>query len=102
MTEQLYTLQQMARFGLGTLTEQERASFEVTMSRLLKTPVEEWSSAGVRKVVGDETFYVVPLDESLRALVRPTPEGLLEVLDFVRRETLELFRSFKPSAGKAS
>ncbi len=107
MNETRYKLERLARFKFNSLSPDERDGFEAMVSRLQQLPVEKWPAAGAKKFVGHDsnfilkgTFYVIPVDDSLRALIRPTEEGVMEVLDFFPQESVDLFAA-SPS-GKTS
>ena len=65
---------------------------KAAVSPLSSLPVKRWPAAGAKKLASEEPLYLVRVDESLRAIVRPVPGARPEVLDFVRHEILQLFR----------
>ncbi len=73
------------------LTADEQARVQETLMPLFGTPVGEWPAAQVKKLPGDQSLYLVRIDESLRAFVRVADGLEPEVMDIVPRETLEYF-----------
>ena len=58
---------------------------------LVHLPEERWSRAGAVRLEASEPLYLVRVDDSLRAIVRPRLGDRPEVEDLVRHETLERF-----------
>jgi len=73
------------------LTADEQALVQETLARLFGTPIGQWPAAQVKTLPGDESLYLVRVDDSLRAFVRAVPGQQPLVVDIVRRETLEYF-----------
>jgi hypothetical protein len=91
MVPSRFLLHRRAQLGYSILTQTEREALEASIAPLLGLPEVQWQSARVARLEGEEPFYVVKVDDSLRALVRPTREGPPEVLDLVRHELLQRF-----------
>jgi hypothetical protein len=75
----------------SALTRKERDALEAAIGRLATLPLGRWPQAGGVPLESEEPLYMVRVDDSLRAIVRPAPRGGPEVLDLVRHETLERF-----------
>jgi hypothetical protein len=86
-----FTLHRRALLAYSTLTRPERDALETVLAPLAGQPEERWRTAGATRLESAEPLYVVRVDDSLRAIIHPTPGGPPEVLDLVRHETLERF-----------
>jgi hypothetical protein len=73
------------------LTPAERKSLETALAPLARLPEGKWRTAGAVPLASDEPLYLVKVDDSLRACVRPAEDGRLELVDLVRRELLERY-----------
>ena len=62
-----------------------------TLAVLADTPVAQWPATRVKKLPGDQSLYLVRVNDSLRMIVRVTAGPEPEVMDIVRHETLEAF-----------
>ena len=89
-----------AMLAFDELTTSERNALEEKIAPLTDLPPDQWSSAGVVRLDTPQPLYLLRIDDSLRALLRPGSGGQPEIVDFVRHETLELF--FKGEAASAS
>jgi hypothetical protein len=88
-----FILHRRARMTYQDLTPEERDALVAAVAPLAGLPVERWPSAGARKLATDEPLFLVPVDDSLRAFVQPTPGGQPEVLGLARQDTLRTFAS---------
>ena len=61
---------------------------EAAIDPLVDLPEERWPACGAVRLGLADSLYFVRVDNSLRALVRPTHEGKPELLDLVRHELL--------------
>jgi hypothetical protein len=94
-----YKLHRRARGVLYELTPEERAQVREKLASLVAVPLAPWPAAQARSYPGDESLYLVPVNESLRAIVRAAGGEEPEVEDIVRQETLDFFA--KTAAGTA-
>ena len=58
---------------------------------LSKLPEERWPTAGAIRLESADPLYMVRVDDSLRAFVRPTAGKQPELLDLIRHETLQRY-----------
>lgn len=100
MAQPRFHIHRRAMLAFDDLTTSERNALEKRMASLADLPPDKWSGTKVVRLDTPQPLYLLRIDDSLRALVRPGLGGQPEVVDFVRRETLELF--FKGAAASAS
>ncbi len=86
-----FLLHRRALLAFNTLTQTERDALESAMAPLADRPEDQWSAAGAVHLESADPLYMVRVDGSLRAIVRPATGGQPEVLDLVRHETLQRF-----------
>jgi hypothetical protein len=91
MPESRFTLHRRALLGYDTLTQAERDRLQAALAPLVDLPAERWPTVGAARLESADPLYVVRVDDSLRAIVRPTPAGPPELLDLVRHELLQRF-----------
>src|SRR5262249_23167818 len=106
METELYSIHRRALLGESTLTAAERKALETAVAPLVNLPEEEWPNKGAIRLRQIETdrpgvTYMLKLDPSLRAFVRPSPGGKPELLGFVHQELLDLFKE-QNSASESS
>jgi hypothetical protein len=92
MTNVHFLLHRRALLAYNALTQAERDRVEAALAPLADLPLERWPGRGARKLASEKPLYLVLVDKSLRAIVRPTAGGQPEVLDLVRHETLRKFQ----------
>lgn len=85
-----FTVHRRALLAHNTLTAAERDALETALAPLSDLPEEQWGTVGAVRLESSEPLYMLRVDKSLRAIVRPTG-GAPEVLDLVRHETLERY-----------
>jgi hypothetical protein len=81
------------------LSPAERKAIDRSIARLVDLPEEQWPKAGAVRLKSAEPLYMLRVDASLRAIVRPGEDGEPELLDLVRHETLELYFKAAHSSG---
>lgn len=86
-----YKFHRRALAALHQLSGEEQAQVLETLAALVGTPVGDWSAPQAKKLPGDPAQYLVRVNDSLRLFVRADGEQEPEVMDIVRRETLEFF-----------
>lgn len=91
MSNARFTVNSRAWPGYHVLTSKERRAIATALAPLSKLPEEQWPTAGAIRLESADPLYMVRVDDSLRAFVRPTSDGKPELLDLVRRETLQQF-----------
>jgi hypothetical protein len=91
MNDPRFLVHRRALLGYDALTGPERESLEGAVAPLVDLPEGQWPTAGAKRLESPEPLYLLKVDASLRAIVRPTPAGRPEVLDLVRHETLRQF-----------
>src|SRR5947209_5918262 len=88
-----FTLHPRALPGFNVLTPAERDAVKAALAPLARRPAAAWPKAGAVQLPDEEPLFLVRVDDSLRAIVRPGPGGQPEILDLVRHETLQWFRA---------
>ena len=91
MNDFRFLLHRRALLAYNALTPAERDSLEQAIAPLVDRPEQRWCASGAARLESPEPLYLVRVDASLRAIVRPAAGGQPEVLDLVRHETLERF-----------
>jgi hypothetical protein len=91
MNDIRFLLHRRAWLAYNLLTRAERDALEAAIAPLVDLAEERWRSAGVTRLESAEPLYLVKVDDSLRAIVRPAPGGQPEIVDLVRHEMLERF-----------
>jgi hypothetical protein len=86
-----YKFHRRAFMALNQLTPEDQAQVLETLSKVSDTPASQWPTAQVKRLPGEPPLYLVPIDVSLRAVVRVAAGQEPEVMDIVRRETIEFF-----------
>jgi hypothetical protein len=88
-----YKFHRRARMSFYQLDADEQAQVLETVAGLVQTPIAQWpiSSWQAKRLPGEPPMYLVRVNNSLRAIVSAAEGQEPEVMDFVRRETLELF-----------
>jgi len=94
-----YRFHRRALAAFHELAEEERAHVEHALAALPQTSAGPWP-AHTRRIPGDQPLFIVPVDDSLRAMVLAGDGQPPEVMDFVPRETLELFAKAQPKNGQ--
>lgn len=100
MANPKFHVHRRARLAFDDLTASERKALEERIAPLADLPAEKWSSTKAVRLDTSQPLYLLRIDDSLRALVRPGRGGQPEIVDFVRHETLERF--FKGATASAS
>jgi hypothetical protein len=75
----------------SALTPEDRAAINTALAPLLRLPYERWPEAGAVSLDSPELQFFVKVDRSLRAIIRPTREGKLELVDLIRHEWVKQF-----------
>jgi hypothetical protein len=91
MNNRRFLVHRSALLAFNVLTQSERCALEAAVAPLRDLPEKRWSKAGATPLESAEPLYFVRVDDSLRAIVRPTEGDQPEVVEIVRHETLERF-----------
>jgi hypothetical protein len=86
-----FLLHHRALLAYNTLTRREREALEAAVAPLTDQAEDHWAALGATRLDTAESLFLVKVDKSLRAIVRPTEGGQPEVVDLVRHEMLERF-----------
>jgi hypothetical protein len=86
-----YKFHRRAFVTLNQLAEDEQARVLEALAGLVDAPAEQWPAAQATRLPGEPPRDLVRIDDSLRAIVQAADGQEPEVLDIVRRETLEFF-----------
>ncbi len=82
------------------LGQEERDAVDKAVAPLLHRPEEAWPAAGATRLESADPKYLLKPNNSLRAVVRPTPDGKVELLNLFRRELMEFFRESSHAAAR--
>lgn len=88
-----FTLHRRARAAIDVLTPAERKAVRAKLVELADSPIEQWPARGALRISQEEPLYFAPVDESLRVILRGAEGQPPELLDLVRHETLQWFRT---------
>lgn len=86
-----YKFHRRALMALNQLAADEQAQVLERLNHLVETPPIQWTAAEAKRLPGEPPLYLVRVDDSLRAMVQAANGHEPEVMDIVRRETLEFF-----------
>jgi hypothetical protein len=100
MSTSRFLVHHRALSAYSTRTPTERKALDRAINRLVGVPEERWPAAGAVRLESPEPLYLVRVDNSLRAFVRPAAGGQPELVDLVRREMLERFFKNGPLEGE--
>lgn len=88
-----FTIHRRAQAAIDVLTPTERKAVRAKLAELAHSPIEQWSARGVLRISPQEPLYLARIDESLRAIVHGVAGQPPQLLDLVRHETLQWFRT---------
>jgi len=91
MAVSTYTIHRRARTALQQLPEAEQKQLLERLTTLFEVPVEQWPAVWAKRLQEAPPLYLVRINDSLRAFVQVEDGRAPEVMDVVRRETLEAF-----------
>ncbi len=94
-----YRFHRRALAAFNELADDDRAQVEHALAALPQTPAGPWP-ARTKRIPGDQPLFIVPVNDSLRAIVLAVDGQAPEVMDFVRRETLEFFAKAEAKNGQ--
>jgi hypothetical protein len=86
-----FNLHRRAFFTLSELSPADQAAVRDRLDELAGLPPREWAASELKLPHEDRPIYLVRIDDSLRAFIAVSANGEPEILDIVRRETLETF-----------
>jgi hypothetical protein len=86
-----FTVNRRALLSYNELTSRERRALSAALVPLSKLPEQQWPTAGAVRLESADPLYLVRVDDSLRAIIRPTSGAQPELLDLVRQETLQRY-----------
>lgn len=100
MSKPPFLVHRRAMLWYNGLTRKERRALKEAIAPLLQLPEDQWTQAGAIRLGSAEPLYVLRIDDSIRAFVRPV-NGQPEIEDFVHQETIDLYfkDAAKPTAG---
>lgn len=93
-----FTVHRRAQAAIDVLTPEEWKAVRVKLAELADTPIEQWPARGVTRISSQEPLYFARIDDSLRVILRGVEGEPPALLDFVRHETLQWFRSAEGAA----
>jgi hypothetical protein len=80
-----------AFMALNQLDADEQAQVLETLAGLVDVSPVQWPAPQAKRLPGEPPLYLVRVNDSLRAIVQAADGQEPEVMDIVRRETLEFF-----------
>lgn len=95
-----YPFHRRALTAFNQLTDEEQAEMLDRLAALVAVPTAEWPAAQAQRLPGDQSLYLVRVNESLRIIVRVIDGQKPEVMDIVRHETLESFTKAAARSGR--
>lgn len=91
MAVSTYTFHRRALMALQQLPDAEQNQVRERLTVLFEIPVEQWPAVWAKRLQEDPPLYLVRISDDLRAFVQVEDGRIPEVVDIVRRETLEAF-----------
>lgn len=91
MNDSKYTLHRRAIIALNELTQEEKDRVMAALAALPDGPPSEWPPRQAEVFDRDKALYLVRANPSLRLIVRAVEGQRREVMDVVRKETLDAF-----------
>lgn len=92
------TIHRRAQAAINVLTPAEQAAVHAKLAELADFPLDQWSTHGVLRISSEEPLYLARIDDSLRVILRGVEGQAPELLDLVRHETLQWFRTTEDAA----
>jgi hypothetical protein len=80
-----------ALFAFNALATQEQAQVLDTLARISGMAQCDWPASCARKLPGEQSDYLIRVNDSLRVIIEARESGQLVVLDLVRHDTLRTF-----------
>ena len=100
MAVNTYTMHRRARDGFYQLSPDEQALVKEKLHALTGLLPWQWPEARVISLPGTPQDYLVPVDDSLRLIVRTEDGQPLELQDIIRQETIDRFAQAAARAGE--
>jgi hypothetical protein len=91
MAVNTYNMHRRARSGFYELSPDEQRQVEDKLQALTNLPPWQWPGAKAISLPDTPPDYLVPVNDSLRLIVRAEEGKPLELLDIIRQETIDLF-----------
>jgi hypothetical protein len=88
-----------ARTALNALSELDHRRVMEAVDALQQKPLESWPKDRVLPLNEEKGAYLLRATPELRAFVRRTEEGQIELVDVAREDALQLFLKRQPDAG---
>jgi hypothetical protein len=80
-----------AHTALASLSEQDQLAVLATVEALRTTDPDSWPGAKVKRLSGDQPFYLLQVSSELVAFLKVLDSGGIELFDIMPEETLRLF-----------
>ncbi len=94
-----YCFHRRALAAFHQLADEEQAQVLEGLASLVDVPAIQWTAAQAKRLPGDQSLYLVRINDSLRMIVRAVEGQKPEVMDMVRHETLESFTKTAAQTG---
>ena len=101
MNTEGYKINRRALSGLTGLPPEEDEMASRKLAELRPLPPSEWPEHGAPRFGRDDPLYLALIGDSLRIILRAEEGQPPEIVDFVRRETLEYFREWAEETSAA-
>jgi hypothetical protein len=92
-------IHERAKTALAALPDGDARRVVATAASLLKSPPDQWLKQEVLRLDDEKPVYLLRVTPELRAFVRVTERGEVELFDIVREDTLKLFEERSRDAG---
>ena len=86
-----FNLHRRALIALNELPSSDQGQVLEKVAAIVDLPPSQWSSQGVKRLAGDQSLYLLRINDSLRVILREIEGAKPEIQDIVRHETLEQF-----------
>jgi hypothetical protein len=99
LTESRLQVHSRARPALAALSQGDRRLVIEAASALQESAPDRWPKDRVVRITDTEPVYLLRVSPDLRAFIRVTESGRIELSDLVREDTLQMFRERQRPAG---
>lgn len=94
-----YRFHRRAKQMFHQLEPEEQAQMRERLLSLVNTPATQWPAAITRRLPGDQSLYLVRINDSLRAFVQVVEGQQPEVVDIAAQEMLDFMAQAAAKAG---
>ena len=94
-----YRFHRRASATFRELPVEEQSQTLERLAELSSIPVRDWTPELARRISGEESLYLVKVNDSLRLMVQADDGEVPVVMDIVRRELLQFFADTAVQSG---